>query len=248
VGGKGYSRGERRHPSERRDGRRDDHRGRDYSGGGRCGQWAPGPHDGGRGRRGPRKPQWVERLEEEDSREQYVENLRRQLARADPEFADMQREKAFKDREKEHRATGQLLAEAMKSTFEDVLKDMRGMAEPPRGREFPPAPPDVRDRGGRGGQGSRDGPDGGRDSRNGAGSTTLSRSEFGWLRSLVGSDAEIKDSDSTETLVKGIQKAMKKKLFVGNISKMYKSAEVDIPKGPKTKAEGVLAIIRGQGI
>ena len=48
--------------------------------------------------------------------------------------------------------------------------------------------------------------------------------------------------------MKGIQKAMKKKLVVANINKVYKSAEVDIPKDPKKKAAGVLAIIKGQGI
>ncbi|CAK0893548.1 unnamed protein product, partial [Prorocentrum cordatum] len=86
-------------------------------------------------------------------REQRVENLRRQLARADPELADVHREKIFTCRQKVRCAMGQLLVEAMKSTLEDVLKDMRGMVESgrsPRGCCFPPAPPDGRAEGGRG--------------------------------------------------------------------------------------------------
>ncbi|CAK0893549.1 unnamed protein product, partial [Prorocentrum cordatum] len=68
-------------------------------------------------------------------------------------LADVHREKIFTCRQKVRCAMGQLLVEAMKSTLEDVLKDMRGMVESgrsPRGCCFPPAPPDGRAEGGRG--------------------------------------------------------------------------------------------------
>ena len=171
-----------------------------------------------------------------------LETKRQKLEAIDPEYAAIRRDQREHKEMQSYRKQGEVVAAAMKSTFEAHLQSLQLVH--PAGPAFPPPPPADGAASGSAAAGHAGGAPqaAAQDAKN-----NLSRSELGWLRTILGPKHVPEDGLPVADLKKFVVSKMSDKLVVGSMNKVLGQhfKKTEIPKTKGARVEKLFQVIQG---